>query len=121
MTFSVSSNSDMDAKTKSISYSYIKNLCKNSSSLLIYSGKNDCMPFLKVYILDEAVDVSCLGRAWEPRLYPPVISASPQPEAGFLRLNAARLANTLALSGLKQSFTGSSSFAAGPWIKLNDH
>ena len=83
-------------------------------------NKTSIMPFLNVLPLDDAVDVSCFGKAWELTADPPVISASTL-EAGFLCDNPAactvRLANNN-LSGLGPSFTLSKSFDVGPYSSV---
>lgn len=75
------------------------------------------MPCLNVMPLEDAVDVSCFGRACELRVDPPVISASTL-EVGFLCLNpaacAARLLNMLTLSALAASLADSVFWDAGP-------
>lgn len=79
------------------------------------------MPCLNVTPLEDAVDVSCFGRACELRVDPPVISASTL-EVGFLCLNpaacAARLVNMETLSALAASLTESAFWDAGPWIYI---
>lgn len=73
------------------------------------------MPVLNVVPLDDAVDVSCFGGAWELIIDPPVMSASTL-EGGFLCCNPElRLANMDNLSGLGPSFTESDSLGVGSW------
>ena len=67
--------------------------------------------------MDDAVEVSCFGRAWEPNAEQPVMSASTL-EVGFLVCNAtctALLAKAETLSDFKLSLEESVSLCIDPW------